>query len=251
MTFDFTVKNFLLGSGTGSDAPIFQFYKRGFGIGNLSQPSWQDVIISGTTALTLVNAKENGINYIKAFGLCNQASTPTPSSPVDIKCNNGTIKVKDDELPVGYRRLTNIIFDGDTYYNTNQKLYGDDVITMKISSSVTSGQNLFGAYSGTGSGVKNLSLYVYFSNSSDCYLRYNEQLIRPTLGTGSKTISFGNGSTSGFRTDKTFTAETFETDTVAWIGALPHSSSPKFNGKIGGNMVRKMIQQVENNMIGR
>lgn len=146
-------------------------------------------------------------------------------------------EVLQDEVPTGYKRLKDIIFDGNIYYDTNKKLYGSDIVTMTISSSITSGQNLFGAYVGTGAGVKNFSMYVYFSNSSDCYYRYNEQLIRPTLGTGARTISFGNGSTSGFKTDKTYTAETFETDSVAYIGALPNSSSAKFNGKITGNIL--------------
>ena len=54
MSFDFTVKQFILGGGTGP--PTFQFYRRGFNLGSSgSQPSWRDVVIKGVGALTLVN----------------------------------------------------------------------------------------------------------------------------------------------------------------------------------------------------
>lgn len=130
MIFDFTVKNFLLGSGTGSDTPMFQFYKRGFGTGNLSQPSWKDVVISGIGSLTLVNAKANGLNYLKLFGKCEQNGTPTPSNPVDIVCNNGTIKVKDDELPLGYKRLSYIESSGVQIIDTNYVLQETDSVEV-------------------------------------------------------------------------------------------------------------------------
>ena len=73
------------------------------------QPSWIDIILKGNTALTLVNAKANGLNYLKLFGDteqlpetyldtvtlsggCEQSGTPTPSQPLPIVCNNGVIK---------------------------------------------------------------------------------------------------------------------------------------------------------------
>ena len=165
MTFDFTVKEFILGGGTGT--PTFQFYRRGFNLGGSATPSWQDVIISGTTALTLVNAKANGLNYLHIMGNCSQASTPTPSSPVDIKCNNGTIKVKDDELPVGYRRIESIKGDGNLYYDTGEKLYGTDTITITLSNTSTSGQNIIGCYSGTGDEPERIS-HTPYSTGKNC-----------------------------------------------------------------------------------
>ena len=144
----------------------------------------------------------------------------------------------DGELPVAYKRLQNIIFDGDMYYDTNKKLTGSDVITMSIYTATSSGQNLFGAYSGTGAGNINLSIYVYATNSSQSYFRYGTTLLRPTLGTGRKTITFGGGgSTDGFLRDVTYDSDEFETTDVAWIGGLPNSSSPKFTGKIYGDIV--------------
>lgn len=91
MTFNFTVKEFILGGGNAT--PTLQFYKRGFNLGGSVSPSWQDVILSGNTALTLVNAKEDGLNYLKLFGGTEQNGTPTPDNPIDIVCNNGVVKV--------------------------------------------------------------------------------------------------------------------------------------------------------------
>ena len=192
-----------------------------------------DVLLSGVSPLTLLNAVS--LNYIKAFGKCEQDGTPTPTSPVDIVCNNGAIKVKDDELPVGYKRLLDVYFDGDSYFETGQKLNGNDVITLTLQANSNAGQNMFGAYSGT-SNVCNLSLYVYASSVANSYFRYNQTLLRPALGSGKRTISFGNGSTSGFLRDVTYDVEEFETTDTAQIGALPNSSSPKFAGYLYGNI---------------
>ena len=193
-----------------------------------------NVLLSGVSPLTLLNAVS--LNYVKAFGKCEQASTPTPTSPVDIICNNGAIKVKDDELPVGYKRLLDVYFDGDSYFETGEKLYGSDVVTMTLQADSSAGQNVFGAYSGSGSSAVNFSLYVYATNGSRSYYRYNQTLLRPTLGTGKRTISFGNGSTSGFNENVTYDVESFETTDTAQIGALPNSSSPKFTGYFYGNI---------------
>lgn len=48
--------------------------------------------ITGVSPLSLVNAVANSIKSLTQYGLCTQASTPTPSDPVDIYCNNGAIK---------------------------------------------------------------------------------------------------------------------------------------------------------------
>ena len=49
--------------------------------------------VTGVSPLTLVNALERRIKRLTQYGKCTQASTPTPSTPVDIKCNNGVVKV--------------------------------------------------------------------------------------------------------------------------------------------------------------
>lgn len=108
MSFNFTVREFILGGG--NTTPTLQFYRKGFNLGGDASPSWRDVILSGNTSLTLVNAKEDGLNYLKLFGGaeqlpeqyldtvilsggCEQSGTPTPDTPMDIWCNNGVVKV--------------------------------------------------------------------------------------------------------------------------------------------------------------
>lgn len=51
-----------------------------------------DQLVSGTAPITLANAANRAIKSLVQTGLCTQASTPTPSAPVPIKCNNGEIK---------------------------------------------------------------------------------------------------------------------------------------------------------------
>lgn len=165
-------------------------------------------------------------------------AVPTPDAPMDIVSNNGVLKVKDSELPVGYKRLVGITYDSNTYYETNEKLYGTDTLTIQVSSAGTSGRNLVGAYSGTDDDVRNFSLYLIGGSSSSSYLRYGTQLTRPRCGSTSsaRTLVIGPTGTSGFATNVTYDEETFETTDTFWIGALPNSTSAKYDGNIVGNI---------------
>lgn len=49
-------------------------------------------IVNGTSPLLLPKAKANGLQSVKLFGGTEQSSTPTPTVPVDIVCNNGVVK---------------------------------------------------------------------------------------------------------------------------------------------------------------
>lgn len=149
--------------------------------------------------------------------------------------NGSYLAIQDGLLPSGYRELLGIKFDGDFHYETGQKLLGSDIITITLSQTVTTGQNVFGCYSGTSSGMKNLSLYVYGNNStSNSYLRMNETIYRPRFGTGKRTLVFGGNltSTDGFLTDVATTPSTYETNSQAFIGWLPNSTSPHYTGAI-------------------
>ena len=139
-------------------------------------------------------------------------------------------------LPVEYKRLPGIKFDGDFHYETNEKLFGSDVVTLELTPGGSSGQNLFGSYSGTVDGRKNFSLYVYGTTGSKCYLRYNETLYRPTLSSKRCKITFGAGGTTGFYADVTYEEEEFETTSSMWIGMLPNSTSPGFTGSLYGKI---------------
>lgn len=48
--------------------------------------------ITGNLPLVLQNAIQHSINSLTRYGLCTQDGTPTPDAPVDIMCNNGTLK---------------------------------------------------------------------------------------------------------------------------------------------------------------
>ena len=51
---------------------------------------WQT--ITGNCPLTLLDCAARALQSLTQYGLCSQASTPTPASPVDIVCNNGVVK---------------------------------------------------------------------------------------------------------------------------------------------------------------
>lgn len=193
--------------------------------------------ISGIPPLVLRNALAKALESLVQYGKVEQSQTPTPTSPVNITCNNGTLMWKDRELPVGYTRIERITFGGSTYYETNEKLYGSDVVTITIDNFVSSGQNLFGAYSGTSSSDINFSLYIYGSATGQAYWRYGTTLYRPIVGgTSLRTLTFGAGGTTGFKTNVSYSTVEFETTDTARIGALPNSSVAKFEGDIVGNI---------------
>ena len=85
--------------------------------------------VTGTSPLVLENAVAAAIKSLKQYGkctqpsgvwntaitqygLCEQNGTPTPDAPVDILCNNGVLRMVDDELPSGYIRLQYLESDG-------------------------------------------------------------------------------------------------------------------------------------------
>lgn len=137
-----------------------------------------------------------------------------------LKVGTNLLAIQDGLLPSGYRELTGINFDGNSYYNTEEKLYGSDIITLQLSGTTTTGQNVFGAYAGTASGTKNFSLYIYGNGSTNrSYYRYNTTLYRPTYGRGTRILIFGaTEETSGFSTNVDTTIADFESTAVAYIG---------------------------------
>jgi hypothetical protein len=115
--FNFTVKEFIIGNGT----PTLQFYKRGFNINGGGQPSWQDVILSGNTALTLVNAKANGLNYLKLFGGIEQRNLPSGYTQLEYLESTGT-----QYIDLGYispERAKTLRFVTDMSIDTNSSSY--------------------------------------------------------------------------------------------------------------------------------
>ena len=69
--------------------------------GTSSQPSWQDIILSGNTALTLTNALANGLNYLKLFGGTEQRNIPSGFTQVEYLESSGTQYIDTGIVPTG------------------------------------------------------------------------------------------------------------------------------------------------------
>ena len=191
MSFDFTVKEFILGSGTGT--PTLQFYKRGFELnGGGESPSWQDIILSGTTALTLTNALANSLNYVKLFGKCEQRN-----------------------LPSGHQQLESLTSDGNAYIDTGFKPTNKTKIDITFSTSTTQ-HFLFGSRKGT-TGDDQQRFAMYIAESSDTvklnpqFANSNYPNVSPVLSTNTKFNVVMDS--AGVKLDGTlvqvFTSETF------------------------------------------
>ena len=68
MTLDFVQPITTIGGDSTENATPLQFYKSGFFLNCSHTPQYQDVTVSGENYVNLVNAKANGLNYVKAFG---------------------------------------------------------------------------------------------------------------------------------------------------------------------------------------
>lgn len=75
-----------------------------------------DTTVSGTAPIALENALSAAIMSLVQYGKCSQDGTPTPSTPVDIVCNNGALKLKDTHLPAGFTPVKYIESDGTSAY---------------------------------------------------------------------------------------------------------------------------------------
>lgn len=123
MTFQFTVREFIIGNGT----PTLQFYRRGFNLqGNGSSPSWQDIILSGNTALTLTNALANGLNYVKLFGGTEQSLLPdTYQLYTSVEANGITYEYSSQNLTqIPCKRIADNVFG---LYNYATKVFISEV----------------------------------------------------------------------------------------------------------------------------
>lgn len=73
-----------------------------------SGEKWAWQLVTGTAPLTLTSALSKPIKSLTQFGKLTQSTTPTPSAPVDIVCNNGAVKllnladVEQSNLDIGY-----------------------------------------------------------------------------------------------------------------------------------------------------
>lgn len=94
------------------------------------------ISVTGNAPIVLTNAIEAAMKSLIQYGLCAQASTPTPSDPVDIKCNNGTLK----------------------WDSENQRIYADgtpEVLTVGGTNLLNTATNITGKYISGGGSITN------------------------------------------------------------------------------------------------
>lgn len=189
--------------------------------------------VTGISPLTLLNVASEGIKSLTQFGKCEQASTPTPSVPVDVMCNNGALKMVDDELPTGYKRVLGFKMNNNSYWEiADFPLYGSD--TLRFSFDATDACNVLGAYSGSASG-NNYSLYV---STNSNYLRYKSGAYNSAIDYDKRyDVELTPTGSSGMKVDSTWTAQTFTTPTNLCIGTTAKgASSAKLKGNLYGNI---------------
>ena len=94
--------------------------------------------VTGNWYIDLTDAVVNKLLELKAYGGCVQASTPTPSTPVDIVCNNWTLKVrKESWLPFRYKKVEYITASSTQWLNTWIKLASTDIVEAEYKNSST------------------------------------------------------------------------------------------------------------------
>ena len=145
MSLEFVEKVFNIGN-VGEDRGIFTFYKKGFNIGTGKvSPSWKDVILSGNTALTLVNAKADGLNYLKLFG----GTELLPETYLDTVTLDGACVQRN--LPDGYTQVEYIESSGTQYIDTGiNSTNGYTINTNILFTSFSYTQVITGSYSRPG-----------------------------------------------------------------------------------------------------
>lgn len=74
--------------------------------------------LSGTLPLTITDATTASIISLTQYGKCSQATTPSPSAPVDIKCNNGALKYG-KPITINNTRITAFINTEGKWYSSS------------------------------------------------------------------------------------------------------------------------------------
>lgn len=189
--------------------------------------------VTGSAPLSLPGALARAINKLIRYGLCEQADTPTPDAPVDIVCNNGALRMVDNELPAAYKRVLGFSMNNNSFWEISDfPLYGSD--TLRFSFDASDACNVIGAYSGSASG-NNYSMYV---GSSSNYLRYKSGAYNSGVTFGDRyDVEITPTGSHGMKTDSTWTEQEFTTPTNLCIGTTSTTaSSAKLKGTLYGNI---------------
>lgn len=108
----------------------------------------EETTVTGNAPITLIDAIASELRSLIQYGAIGQASTPTPSAPQDIKCNNGALRaVHRSGLPSGYKLLEYIGGSGSQYVITDLYLASTDVVECEYRNSSTTGYGaIYGIY---------------------------------------------------------------------------------------------------------
>ena len=196
------------------------------------------VITPAVPPITLEDGVESSLVALTAYGKCAQADTPTPTAPVDIYFNNGTLKFRDDELPTGYRRILGMAMNNDCFYQTTTYPRGSD--TLKFSFKCTQAQpacNVIGCYT-TSSAQDNLSLYVGYTQSTAKYLRYDGGTYSSWVIADKRyDVQITPTGSIGMEQEDTWTEKTFTCSAPLCIGITgATATSAKLIGELYGNV---------------
>ena len=95
--------------------------------------------VTGNWYIDLTDAVVNKLLELKAYWWCEQDLTPTPTTPVDIVCNNWTLKVrKESWLPFRYKKVEYITASWTQWLNTWIKLASTDIVETEFRNSSSS-----------------------------------------------------------------------------------------------------------------
>jgi len=141
--------------------------------------------VTGNWYIDLTDAVVNKLLELKAYWWCVQASTPTPTTPVDIKCNNGALKVRHQSgLPLGYTQLTYIQSDGRQVINTGYVLQETDSVEVdyKLTDLTRTGDKfILGAQPVSDTSIGGFWVETY-NSSNIWYIRYGSSASANTYG---------------------------------------------------------------------
>ena len=191
--------------------------------------------VTGNAPITLTNAIAREIHSLTQTGLCTQADTPTPSDPVDIKCNNGALKMVDDELPSAYKRVLGFSMNNNSYFTIGTfQLKGSD--TIKFSFAGKQAVNVLGCYNGT-SASNNYSLYTV--GTSGGYLRYGSNTYNSVVVEDKRyDVELTPTGSHGMQNDSTWTQKSFTSDVYFRVGTTSATAtSSKFIGSLFGDII--------------
>lgn len=196
-------------------------------------PSWQNIVLSGNTALTLTNALANGLNYVKLFGGTEQRN-----------------------LPEGHQQLEYIEFTGSQYVATGISGNATIKITAQASTIKGSSQALLSSTPIAQGG----SWFGEFTTNQKWGIGSGDGLstIDPTTKVTAE-ITFNSGGCSGTINNESITRSATITQGAWTIGAGVSGTTLKypFSGKVWGGeftqnnaLVRDLVPDRYNDTLG-